>query len=93
MLTRPGQLLIGGALLVGGIMGIYYTFRKKDRPSSQKAISKDLLIKILKEIEGERYLLYKKITPLCKQEYESRKAQMSLEDFTLSIFEEYRKRL
>ncbi len=90
MNTRPGQILLGGALLLGGIMGIYYSFRKKDHPPSKKAVSKELLIKILKEIEGERYLLYKKITPLCKQEYESRKAQMSLEDFTLSIFEEYR---
>jgi len=84
---RAGNLILGGALLVGGIIGLFYSLRKtKD---SGSAISKKIVIKVLKDLKNERYTLFKRISPLCKQEYESRKNQMSLEEFIASIFQEY----
>jgi len=85
---RAGNLILGGALLVGGIIGLFYSLRKTTKDSGS-AISKEIVIKVLKDLKNERYTLFKRISPLCKQEYESRRNQMSLEEFIASIFQEY----
>lgn len=71
MNNRQRNMLLGGALVAGGIVGCYFLYSKgkeaKKPVEPSKAISRDLAIRVLKEIQREMFSVLTNIAMISNQ--------------------------
>lgn len=90
MNSRQRNILISSALLAGGAVGAFYLYNKnkdtKTTTSESKVIGRELVIRILKEIDREMFSVLSNISMISNQIKEQSRGRVShneIKDFLL----------
>ncbi len=59
MKTQTRNLLLGGAVVLGGVLSAWYFYNKSQPVEESTPISKEIVIQIIKEQEREFYQVFK----------------------------------
>lgn len=88
---RQKNLLVGGALLLGGVASVayFYSNRKETKKPivQSKAVSRELTIRILKEVQREMFTVLTNVAMLANQIKEhsrGRAGPQEIKDFLLN---------